>query len=384
MSRKPYKFTGVIYRACAERGPTNRDFTLDDIKELSTRMQNVDVKYNHTLDKEIGGVTLGHIQRSWVSPENELWVEASLYGDEKIPPTVYDRVKNELVAGDMSLSMFWIGRSTNIAEREDDRIADVSNRVMKEVSICVEGVQEAARVVSVLASKSGEIGNLGWITRGSVLSIQAPIDHSSVQKMAAPGINPNDFPDFIAALKIKGVTDAELLAMTADQAKFNAHINGAFKSSLEALTKVSAENAQLQNRFKRQAETELKQAQTKATQIASGYPEEQREVISKILVQYATDESLAEHKDLIHEQFSVVPALRAELQQLKSALPGNLSTPATNAPAPIIPPLGGQLIEVPNSSDAKKAKAEATNPGNTNVTDVFQKEIVDMVFGMTF
>jgi hypothetical protein len=178
------KFEGRLYKARPDRGPLNKDFTVEDLRAMAPTLKNKPVWYDHGDREDIKTTRIGKIRKAFVDEEEHLFVKGRLLKPQKMGVPLHTRVREELVTGKLPmLSMHWCAPAVDENINPDKRIAVADKRWMKEISLVPKGLYPEANIVAVAASDSV---HTAWKLTSSLLTSRVLQPSSVSNTMAAP------------------------------------------------------------------------------------------------------------------------------------------------------------------------------------------------------
>ena len=155
IKQRRVKFEGRLYKARPDRGPLNKDFTVDDLRVMAPTLKGSPVWYDHGDREDIKQTRVGKIRKAHVDSEDHLCVKGRIVKAEKLGPQLHERIRTELITGKLpQLSMHWCAPAQNQTTDETKRIAVADKRWMKEISLVPKGLYPEANIVAVAASDS--------------------------------------------------------------------------------------------------------------------------------------------------------------------------------------------------------------------------------------
>lgn len=187
MSRRAVTFEGRVYKARPTRGPQNKDFTLEDLKQLSTELIGTKVRYNHKDDKVVKDKRIGHIERAWIDDEEHLVVQGKIRGPNEIGEKLFEKIREDLVSKRIPmLSMHWTGQAANPGAPEDEKVAIPDTRWMREISLVEQGFYPEANIISVAAAGD----RTAWEVYASLLTTEpertSPVSTKAMESAQPP------------------------------------------------------------------------------------------------------------------------------------------------------------------------------------------------------
>ena len=363
------KFTGLVYQARPDRGPTNREFTEDDLYALYDTVRHLPVLYEHGNDPEIGRMPIGTIIDSTVR-NRTLQVQGLLFPKAILTPAIYDRLRRELLDNTIPmLSIRWNAPPVNVAYREEDAIADPTKRKVLEISLVKKGYYPEANIIEVAASATpAPVTNLRWNIPSGVLtvddgatndSIQAsrPVANTPSESTPTMAVEPKNFALFKQLLEMEKVSEAEQQQIFAQPTILASKLyeklekfTGLLSDSEKQRNALEAENKTFAAEKKRQHEEFVTSQTAIAEKLASAYPENKRQNILSFATQVLTNPEMKQHHDLVKD------ALTGFAQ-----FDGQAQTQAAPAPTPGL--LGAQPvtevgIQASATQQAKRAAPE--------------------------
>lgn len=313
------KFLGRVYEARLDRGPTNREFILDDLWNMSDKVVNLPVLYEHGDDPQIGKIAVGTIASAWVE-DRTLTVRGVIFPKAILGDEIYNRIRQELLDTVIPmLSIRWRAPPTNRVYRPEDAIADVTNRKVLEISLVHQGAYPEANIIEVAASGPSEpLANLEWNTPSDVLTVELGPTEVSNQaaaqtldqrnRQAHMAFDPKNFALFNQLLDVAKVPEAERQQIFAQPtllvSKMHEQlvtVNELLSTADKERTALRVENEKFAAEKKRQHEEYVASQTELAKTLSESYPEEKRQRVFSFASKVFTNPDFKEDHELLKD-----------------------------------------------------------------------------------
>jgi hypothetical protein len=332
MGRRPITFEGRVYKARPDRGPKNKDFTLDDLKQLATELVGTKVRYNHKDDKAVKDKRIGHIERAWIDDEEHLVVQGKIRGPNEIGEKLFEKIRDDLLSKRIPmLSMHWTGQAANPGASDDEKIAVPDTRWMKEISLVEQGFYPEANIISVAAAGD----RTAWEVYASLLtagfsspsSVSTVVMEAPAQTAAAPAINAAH--KHAALLKVIAETKAspdDMRKYEQDMATRDEAYSKLFGTTLERLAVTEGELGKYKQAEKRTrdewTQKALQDAEKLAEKITPVWEDEgERNQLKEFITESAKDYDQKDRFTLMHKAFSQLADSKTQVAELRKMLP---------------------------------------------------------------
>ena len=365
MARPKCIFTSKVYKARPTRGPQNKDFTLQDLKDWATDLPGTKLRYEHGDDKTLKKKRIGVITRAWVDDEEQLVVEGRLRGPEQIGDELFTKLRDDLIAKRTAMvSMRWTGKTVAPELDEGKKIAVPESRWMKEISLVEKGAYPEAEIISVAA---GADDGIAWEVFSSLLTLDQSTTSPDLDNKPTT-LSKSVMSENVPVVDTKAVEQqhARLLAFfkeTEQKKRYAGSIAERDQAYSKLFPELMDRNAELEKEvteFRQEKKRAREQWETQAQSDASKlleelkphFEEKEHESIGNFIKSHATFEK-KDQFPLVVGTYKDLMRTKAELGEIKKLLPTPEDKEAQRA----------SEISVAASALRQEPKRQQTNSG---------------------